>query len=355
MFSKKTLSVCVFSAVLSLPAWGWNPADLLPFVTDQSGNKTLSSKGMKSAQCPEKELDGWKSAFNTGSLVHGWADLWNYTYKTSANNQPGAAGLADDYAYYLQKEAQYKGLPASEWAYMPDENADPNDSASYQTNKTIVGTDITTASKNLQYAITREYEPKCGANTALCLMVNNLSQCGTVVTFVSNGQSSLKNAANKMQTVNGVQQCTTNETPCAIKKNMPAWVANNGKGESYKKLAAACTHFWNTLVNDTLNAENGINRLGADGKLNSDYQQYCDPRKGGELACTICTVADESVQNKLNVPKTIACSDAAFVGPGLVSYSGKGKDGKALANSVLLQYDGKTCTDGSGKIDIVAQ
>ena len=374
MFSKKTLSLLVFSAVFaSGSAWAWTQNSPTPFkkdaagnvVKDQTGFNQLSANSVAQNQCPSAQMDGWKCMME--GTDYNWTNFFtnpSYTYNHSGNQSgwKSAYHLADDYFYAWAIDAKARNLPESTWAYPQGTTTGADGTVtvtSYDSTKTIGGDTIGgyTVIGGGNGPGYRDYQTTANSgNVAAAIMVSNLGQCGCVTNFGKNksgGRLLTEDAFQSGQCSVGehLASCAYQGSPSEMKK---AYAINN-VSLHYQKLAKACVHFWNNLVNQTINSANGVEQYVKDdqGKwvANPDYLEYCNLNGGTNNVCTVCTVKTDK-DNADMVGKVLPCSDTSFVGPGLVSYTGN------LSGQIITQvyaFDGTNCDSDEGKIDIVAQ
>lgn len=300
--------------------------------------------------CPSSNPYGWDHTNKRPKSWNGWACSQEYLSvsgggvvdglfdKAYASNTiaPGAANLSYDYLRALIDTKTRQGKDSgSAWGEVN------------QISQKLHGQNA----KDYQSSSHREYLNYDDPATAM--MLDAINRCGCVMQFNVDPDDSDQYLVeqNKMQ-----KGCPGATTVCGgaspnITLDSSVWGPKNVYNKTFMDLAASCVYFWNTLVNNTYNAKNGITD-----SSDPNYVQVCDPTNTGG-SCTICTVSGALKDNNPNLPDKLFCDGSTFVGPGLLSYSGKDRNGGNTfqTNPILVSYDGKNCGENTGKIDIVAQ
>lgn len=367
MLSKKMLSVWALSAVLSVPIWANAQQGSLPITQQDQGRLGVptikNDKGedivvdnldkLPAKYCPSNDPLGWDHITPTPVGTKGWAcsqlhlsgesvtSLFDKAYVNAA--APGAKNLAYDALRALQQSLTKQGVQS--------------DAAWGQVNQLaakLFGKDF----KWDGFPQQDSYNDGGYANyndPFSAIMFDTLNRCGCVVnlkesenTDVSTEkQQQLPDRTKLQDGCPGAAATMCAEQAERIKTGY--WGTSHQYNRSFQDLANVCIYFWNSFVNKSYNAKNGVTDPN-----DANYKQVCST---GGVECTICTVNDALKGKNSNLPDELFCEGSTFVGPGLISYSGKDKNGGNTfqQNPILVSYDGTTCGDNTGKIDIVAQ
>lgn len=299
--------------------------------------------------CPSSNPYGWDHITKRNKSWNGWACSQEFLSisgdnitlglfdKTYASNTiaPGAKNLSYDYLRALIDTKIRQGKKSdSAWGEIN------------QISQKLHGKNA----QDYQEASSREYGNY--DDPAAAMMFDAINRCGCVMQFNLDPDDSDQYLVEQSKMQKG---CPGATTVCGgASPNITGdgtWGKNNKYNKSFMDLAASCVYFWNTLVNNTYNSKNGITD-----PSDPNYVQICDPYNMNG-SCTICTVSDALKGKHSNLPDKLFCEGSTFVGPGLISYSGKDRnDGNTFQqNPILVSYDGETCGTDTGKIDIVAQ
>lgn len=367
MLSKKMLSVWALSAVLSVPIWANAQQGSLPITQQDQGRLGVptikNDKGedivvdnldkLPAKYCPSNDPLGWDHITPTPVGTKGWAcsqlhlsgesvtSLFDKAYVNAA--APGAKNLAYDALRALQQSLTKQGVQSdAAWGQVSQLAAE------------LFGKDF----KWDGFPQQDSYNAGGYANyndPFSAIMFDTLNRCGCVVnlkesenTDVSTEkQQQLPDRTKLQDGCPGAAATMCAEQAERIKTGY--WGTSHQYNRSFKDLANVCIYFWNSFVNKSYNAKNGVTDPN-----DANYKQVCST---GGVECTICTVNGALKGKHSNLPDKLFCEGSTFVGPGLISYSGKDRNGGNTfqQNPILVSYDGTTCGDNTGKIDIVAQ
>lgn len=365
MLSKKMLSVWALSAVLSVPIWANAQQGSLPITQQDQGRLGVptikNDKGqdivvnnldkLPAKYCPSNDPLGWDHITPTPVGTKGWAcsqlhlsgesvtSLFDKAYVNAA--APGAKNLAYDALRALQQSLTKQGVQSdAAWGQVNQLAAE------------LFGKDF----KWDGFPQQDSYNAGGYANyndPFSAIMFDSLNRCGCVVTMsetknpdVADGKT-LPDRTKLQDGCPGAAATMCAEQAERIKTGY--WGTSHQYNRSFKDLANVCIYFWNSFVNKSYNAKNGVTDPN-----DANYKQVCST---GGAECTICTVNGALKGKDSNLPDKLFCEGSTFVGPGLISYSGKDRNGGNTfqQNPILVSYDGTTCGDSTGKIDIVAQ